>query len=338
MNRTQVENTFKDELQGLLTLGSHQFKRLSKEGINKESLREVFFVIHNVKGLAAFLGNKEIAKLSHKLESLLLSIDKEIEDEHCQKTLSFISRYEDLLHHICSAEIEDENLKKQVRELSSHIQKETSSKKGLKLLDWNFDFENLEFDKKKSIRKRNILELTPLLENSSRKFREKINLISNLKSIEIEENSFNLLKKSLVHIIQNIYDHGFINGSNLINKVDIAASLKEGNLVLEIRDNGVGFNLSRIQKIALEKKLISKESKLRENEILNLVFSEGFSTKEIVTHSSGRGVGLSIVKADLEALGGSVEIATKEGLGSEFRLIIPLTQKVPFVEKNDAAA
>ncbi len=338
MNTTQAENIFINELQGLLALGSQQFKKLRTEGIDEKSLREVFYVIHNVKGLAAFLGNKEITDLSHKLESFLLGINKKIEHKSSQRIVKLVSSYEDILNHICASEMDSKIVIKQIRKLSSRIQKETSSKKSLRLLDWSFDFGNLERNKKNSTKKRNVLELTSLLENGSSKFRENVNLISNLQSIEIEETSFNILKKSLVHIIQNIFDHGFVNGSNLINKVVITASLERGSLILEIKDNGAGFDLSKIQKVALEKNLISKESKLSEKEILDLVFNEGFSTMEVASETSGRGIGMSIVKTDLEALGGSVEVATREGFGSEFRLKIPLTRKVGCLQSDDAAA
>ena len=102
----------------------------------------------------------------------------------------------------------------------------------------------------------------------------------------------------------------------------------EGGYVnIDVIDDGAGINLDIIKQKALEKQLVSKKdlSLFTEQEVMQLLFKPGFSTVEKITDVSGRGVGMDVVRTNIEKLGGTIEIYTKLGGGTTFRLLLPLT-------------
>src|SRR5690606_14504106 len=103
----------------------------------------------------------------------------------------------------------------------------------------------------------------------------------------------------------------------------------EGNyLVVEVSDDGKGINSDIVKQKAIEKKLISENQNLSEAQILELIFHPGFSTKAVTSEISGRGVGMDVVKTNIEKTGGNVAISTQRGKGSIFKIQIPLSLAV----------
>lgn len=142
------------------------------------------------------------------------------------------------------------------------------------------------------------------------------------------------LKDPLIHLIRNAIDHGIEeadfrknHGKNPVGTIQIDI-LEEGNQILfKIADDGAGIDTRKIAAIALQKKIISKDelNEMNETEIINLIFRPGFSSKEMITDVSGRGIGLDIVKANLAQLKGQVSVTTELGKSTIFYLRVPLT-------------
>lgn len=142
-------------------------------------------------------------------------------------------------------------------------------------------------------------------------------------SVELDKTVVDELSDPLIHILRNAVDHGIREKGD----IHLRARQSEGNVVIEISDNGQGIDTEKVRQKALEKKMVSEEAvkDFSQKELLNLIFMPGFSTKEYVTETSGRGVGLDIVKSNLQKIQGSIDVETKPGSGATFIMKIPLT-------------
>lgn len=151
---------------------------------------------------------------------------------------------------------------------------------------------------------------------------------------EVDRTVIERIGDPMVHIIRNAIDHGLETREDRIlgNKpekgiVDISAYQKGNQIVIEVSDDGKGMDVERIKKKALDRELITQEDadKMSDKEALDMVFLPGFSTVEVATELSGRGVGMDVVKTNISKLNGYVEIFTTKGIGTTFRISIPLT-------------
>jgi len=161
-----------------------------------------------------------------------------------------------------------------------------------------------------------------------------INLSIEGKAVEMDKSMIEGLSDPLTHLLRNALDHGIETSSvrQKIGKPPIAQVLikayhEGGRVVIDIIDDGAGINLGQIKTMAIERGLISSEQLvyISQQELLNMIFLPGFSTAKSITDISGRGVGLDVAKANIEKLGGTVEVYTVWGKGTTFRLILPLT-------------
>lgn len=141
---------------------------------------------------------------------------------------------------------------------------------------------------------------------------------------------------AFVHMIRNSVDHGIesVDKRSKANKSDFATisigvSSDEKNLCIEVSDDGGGINSDVVGNLAVEKGIVTKEQlqKMETKEIQLLIFSPGFSTKQEVTNTSGRGVGMDAVKHEVENLEGSIDLESSLGMGTKFRIEIPHQQK-----------
>ncbi|MEM3070663.1 MAG: chemotaxis protein CheW, partial [Candidatus Bathyarchaeia archaeon] len=137
-----------------------------------------------------------------------------------------------------------------------------------------------------------------------------------------------------VHIIRNAIDHGIEPIEERIRKnkdrkgkINIDAYQKGNQIIIEITDDGRGIDIEKVKKKALEKSLITHEeyNKLSDDVAINLIFLPGFSTAEVATELSGRGVGMDVVKTNISRLNGYVEVTSKKDIGSIFKISLPLT-------------
>ncbi|MFC1616749.1 response regulator [Candidatus Margulisiibacteriota bacterium] len=151
---------------------------------------------------------------------------------------------------------------------------------------------------------------------------------------EIDNKVLEVIKTPMMHLLRNCVDHGIELPDKRVkvNKpktgtIKLNAYHKAGNVVIEIEDDGRGLDLEEIKKTMVEKRFATKsEVKLmKESEVLNMIFMPGFSTTSEVTDISGRGVGLDIVKKEIDGLKGQIIVDSKKNKGSKFSLVLPLT-------------
>lgn len=149
---------------------------------------------------------------------------------------------------------------------------------------------------------------------------------------EIDKSMVEKLADPLMHIVRNAVDHGLEStearrkaGKPAVGVVTLNAYHDSGAVVVEIRDDGGGINRERVLDKAIQRGLVAPGVVLSDQETLQLIFLPGFSTADKVSDLSGRGVGMDVVKRNIELLRGVVEIESHEGVGSVFRLRLPLT-------------
>lgn len=164
------------------------------------------------------------------------------------------------------------------------------------------------------------------------------------RETEIDKKMIEGIKDPLVHLVRNAIDHGIELPADRVRAgkpregiLKLAAREEGDRIVIEVSDDGRGMDPARIKESALRKGIVTHEeaSEMTEDEALDLIFRSAFSTVEKVTETSGRGVGMDVVKSSIEALKGEVHIQTEIGKGTTFRLALPLTlavTRVLFVE------
>lgn len=136
----------------------------------------------------------------------------------------------------------------------------------------------------------------------------------------------------LVHVVRNAIDHGIEpeeerkrKGKKPLGSVVLKAFQRGNHVVIEVNDDGRGIDLERVRRKAVEKGIIEEGDSLQRRELLELIFMPGFSTKDIVSEVSGRGVGMDIVRDKLSAIGGFSDVETEEGRGTTITLTLPIT-------------
>jgi two-component system chemotaxis sensor kinase CheA len=154
------------------------------------------------------------------------------------------------------------------------------------------------------------------------------------KETELDRTIIEAIKDPLTHLIRNGVDHA-IETPEVRQKVGkpsegvlVISAYHEGGYVnIEIRDDGAGIDPEKIRKKAVEKGVMAADvvAKLGDRDVINLIFAPGFSTAEKITNVSGRGVGMDVVKTNIERIGGSIEVGSTVGEGTTFRIRIPLT-------------
>ncbi len=163
---------------------------------------------------------------------------------------------------------------------------------------------------------------------------KKVVLTMEGQDTELDRTVIEAIRDPLTHIVRNSIDHGLelpaarlAANKNETGQLRLTAFHEGGQVVLEIADDGRGIDPARVSKKAIERGLISADdaARLSEREILNLIFQAGFSTAEKVTNLSGRGVGMDVVRSNVEKIGGTVEINSSVGEGTTIQIRIPLT-------------
>ncbi|OJW95056.1 chemotaxis protein CheA [Thiobacillus sp. 65-1402] len=149
---------------------------------------------------------------------------------------------------------------------------------------------------------------------------------------ELDKTVVEKIGDPLMHLVRNAMDHGIepaaaraAAGKPAKGSLRLNAYHDSGSIVIEVADDGGGLKKERILKKAIERGIVSPGQSLSDNEIYNLVFEAGFSTADQVTNLSGRGVGMDVVKRNIQALRGSVDIESAEGRGTTVRIRLPLT-------------
>ena len=174
--------------------------------------------------------------------------------------------------------------------------------------------------------------LAQVIRKYSRETEKRIELVMYGEDTEIDKYIAEEVIDPLMHLVRNAIDHGIEseeerkkNGKKESGTIILKASQRGNHVIIEVKDDGGGINVQRVKEKAIEKGLLDKSAELDEKELINFIFTPGFSTKEVVSEVSGRGVGMDVVKEKLAAIGGFAEIDTKIGRGTAVTLTIPIT-------------
>ncbi len=176
-----------------------------------------------------------------------------------------------------------------------------------------------------------------LVRDISRKLGKEVSLVLEGEDTEADKNIIEALADPLIHIVRNSLDHGIEQpdvrraaGKPVEGKLIIRASQEAGRVVIDISDDGKGIDPSVIKRKAYDKGLIDEETleRLTDQEAVNLVFAAGFSTVDVVSDLSGRGVGMDVVRTAVERVNGTVTLQSTAGQGTRIRLSLPLSMAV----------
>ncbi|HSC70798.1 MAG TPA: chemotaxis protein CheA, partial [Candidatus Methylomirabilis sp.] len=149
---------------------------------------------------------------------------------------------------------------------------------------------------------------------------------------ELDKTVVERIGDPLTHLVRNALDHGIeppavrrAQGKPEQGTVRLSASQESGNIVIRLADDGAGLNRERILRKAVQQGLVQEHEKLTDEQVHQLIFAAGLSTAETITDVSGRGVGMDVVRRNIESLGGSAAIQSRPGQGSTFTIKLPLT-------------
>lgn len=179
-------------------------------------------------------------------------------------------------------------------------------------------------------------KMTRLVRDLSRKMNRPVNFLVSGQDTEMDKNVIEQVSDPLVHILRNAIDHGIeprekrvASGKSETGTVTMNAKYEGSEIWISVRDDGAGLNREKIVAKAMSKGMIKGDpANLADKDVWAFIFEPGFSTAEVVSDVSGRGVGLDVVKKNLEHIRGRIEIKTIPGEGTEFTLAIPLTMAI----------
>jgi two-component system, chemotaxis family, sensor kinase CheA len=171
-----------------------------------------------------------------------------------------------------------------------------------------------------------------LVHDLSRKLGKKVDLKLCGENTELDKTVLEKISDPLVHLVRNALDHGLESpearlaaGKSETGTLELNAFHEGGSIVIEVKDDGAGLNKDRILAKARERGLVDADAQLSDENIYNLIFVAGFSTADTVSDVSGRGVGMDVVRRNINDLGGHVQILSVPGRGSTIRIRLPLT-------------
>ena len=170
-----------------------------------------------------------------------------------------------------------------------------------------------------------------MLRDLASKLGKKVELITHGEATELDKGLIEKITDPLTHLIRNSCDHGIempderrAKGKSEHGTITLSASHQGGSILIEVRDDGKGLSREKLLRKAREKGMDAPDT-LSDAEVWNLILAPGFSTAEVVTDVSGRGVGMDVVKKNIASLGGTVEIDSAEGYGMSVKVRLPLT-------------
>jgi two-component system chemotaxis sensor kinase CheA len=171
-----------------------------------------------------------------------------------------------------------------------------------------------------------------MVRDTANKLGKKVNLVTDGGNTELDKTVIEKISDPLTHLVRNSVDHGIESpeeraaaGKPEEGTVTLSAFYKGGSVMITITDDGKGLDKDKIIAKAIENGVITSAEGMSDTDIFNMIFASGFSTAEVVTDVSGRGVGMDVVRKNIQSLGGSVFIKSEPGQGSVFSISLPLT-------------
>ncbi|TSE18582.1 Chemotaxis protein CheA [Tepidimonas alkaliphilus] len=170
-----------------------------------------------------------------------------------------------------------------------------------------------------------------MLRDLATKLGKKVELVTHGEATELDKGLIEKITDPLTHLVRNSCDHGIeppaeriAKGKPEVGTITLSAAHQGGSILIEVRDDGRGLSREKLLRKAREKGIPCSDD-MSDQEVWQLIFAPGFSTAEVVTDVSGRGVGMDVVKKNIAALGGTVELDSAEGYGMSVKVRLPLT-------------
>jgi len=262
---------------------------------------------------------KEEVKKTQPVKRSFVKIDTEKLDDLFDSVGELVISQNFLMENEAVRQLEDVDLKRNLETLYKITRLIQTRVMGLRMVPIRDTFEKMK----------------RVVRDVNKKTGKDADLILSGEDTEIDKTMIDKLADPLIHVIRNALDHGLeadkdqrINaGKSATGKVHLKAYHQGGNIVIEVRDDGRGIDPKKILTKAIERELVTEAegANLTDKQIFQFIMHAGFSTAEKVTDLSGRGVGLDVVKSFLETMRGKVEINSKMGAGSSFKIMLPLT-------------
>jgi two-component system chemotaxis sensor kinase CheA len=181
----------------------------------------------------------------------------------------------------------------------------------------------------------NVFDKFPrMVRDLSHKVNKKIELVIHGEDTELDRSVFEEINDPIIHMLRNSIDHGIEDPETRkaankpeVGTITLSAQHEQGHIIITVEDDGKGIDTSRLKKSAVSKGLITQDDAdhMSDEEAVNLIFLSGLSTSTKVTDISGRGVGMDIVRNNIQRINGTISVETKKGVGSKFQIILPLT-------------
>lgn len=177
-------------------------------------------------------------------------------------------------------------------------------------------------------------KLPRIVRDTNQDLGKKIDLVMEGEATELDRQVLELIKDPLTHMIRNSCDHGIEKPADRVaagkpenGTIHLRAYHEGGHIIIEVSDDGAGLNTDRIREKAVEKGVVdaAEAQVMTEAQIHRMIFAPGFSTAASITNISGRGVGMDVVKTNIELIGGAIDLRAKRGEGTTFLIKIPLT-------------
>jgi two-component system chemotaxis sensor kinase CheA len=176
--------------------------------------------------------------------------------------------------------------------------------------------------------------LPRMVRDLARKTNKKVDFIIEGQETEVDRSVIEHLRDPLVHLLRNSVDHGIETPEDRVaagkpetGTIKLSAYHEQDNIIIKLQDDGKGIDPAALRQSSVKKNILSAEAaeEMSDAEVIDLIFKSGFSTAKKVTEVSGRGVGLDVVKTNIEKLNGSINVSSKPGQGTTFTLLLPLT-------------
>ncbi len=239
-----------------------------------------------------------------------------------------LSRVEKLLNFVGEMVILQAVLREQAADSNSHLLKRTVHQLG----KVTKEVQDMSMSLRMVPLKPTFQKMQRIVRDTAGALGKTVQLILVGEDTELDKTVLERINDPLVHLVRNSVDHGIENadvrrsrGKNPEGRVTLSAYHQSGKLVIEVKDDGGGLDPEKLKNIATQKGILKPGAVLTEKEAYNLIFAPGFSTKAEVTDISGRGVGMDVVRTNIQELNGEIQIESEIGTGTTFKIFLPLT-------------
>jgi len=306
----------------------------SNSEIDNDTVNKIFRGVHSLKGGASTLNFSNLSEIAHTVEDYLDDLRRETESADSKDIKSKVADIKNELNNIYSV-VNRFNIQKHshtpdvektvtinISDLDSiriQLDETRDPNIGISLIE---DLKMIPLNQCEATLQNMVMDLTEKLDKKA--------ALTITSECKLPYELFNRLSNPLIHLVRNSLDHGIESaserekkGKNDIATIMIKSEEKDDQYVISIEDDGQGIQAEKVKDVALKKNLIKPDADMSEEELIDLIFHPGLSTKNVVTEISGRGVGLDSVKHTIEELGGSLEVKNKKDFGTVFIIKIP---------------